>query len=229
MHKKSSTALKCLSILNLWIMLALAFWQIQRAHTKYSLLSVKKNHLAHENQLKHQKIEERTSIDYHNRIDTKKYFIIEPAIFNHQVGKEIIAISFDPILKKAILINLGWVEKSTDSKTIIKKYQQKEKISGILYTPRGRLLQKHIQQNNWPKTIGFIDMKTIKSYIKTPMYEKIIITPHTQLYENLTQPNTLPLGIFRHICYALQFTSFGILGLYFNRKLNKGRNHGTTQ
>lgn len=222
MPTKQSLILKCLSIANLCFMLTLAIWQIQRAHTKYTLTQIKPTHFTHEAQLKnHLQVTDKTSIDYHHPIGTKKYFIIEPAIFHHQVGKEIIAVSFSPILEKSILINLGWFDSNTNTDTVIEKQQLNTTITGILYTPRGRLLQKNIHQDNWPKKIGFIDLNAIENHLKTPVYEKIIITSNSALYENLTQPNTLPLGILRHICYALQFLLFGILGLYFKHKLSR--------
>ena len=203
-------------------MLTLAIWQIQRAHIKYTLSKIPPSHITHEKQLKNNlQVDDKTSIDYHHSISKKKYFIIEPAIFHHQVGKEIIAISFDPILEKAVLINLGWYHKNTDTEKVIERQQTNTTVSGILYTPRGHLLQRSIHQENWPKKIGYIDMDTIKSQLKTPIYEKIIVTNNSALYENLTQPNTLPLGILRHICYALQFLLFGILGLYFKHKLSR--------
>ena len=203
-------------------MLTLTIWQIQRAHTKYTLTEAAPSHITHEKQLKNNlQVKDKTSIDYHNPISTKKYFIVEPAIFHHQVGKEVIAVSFDPILEKAVLINLGWYNRNTNTETVIKRQQLNTTVSGILYTPRGRLIQRNIPQETWPKKIGFIDMDTIETHLKTPVYEKIIVTNNSALHENLTQPNTLPLGILRHICYALQFLLFGILGLYFRHKLSR--------
>lgn len=225
MHKKSKALLKGLCLVNLCFMLALACWQLHRAHIKYILANTKSTHIHHEKELIHtSSIKDKDSIDYHIPINSTAYFIIEPAFYHHQVGQEILVSSPHPDLNQTILIHLGWFDKHTDPQKIIEQHRHK-KISGILYTPKGRLLLKTQAQKNWPKKIGFIDMPYISSSLQQPLYEKIIVMPNSALHENLTQPNTLPLGIFRHICYALQFVIFGILGIYFQRKLDKANIH----
>ena len=215
---------------NLIIMLILAGWQIQRAQGKYDLISKKPQVEIQDSDLRNpQKARDKTPIVFHAPIDKTKYFIIEPAIYHHQVGVEILAVSFSSTLNKYVIINLGWGKSLENASKSIDRFAQSTTIRGILYQPKGKLIAHNMPQQSWPKKIAFLDLDIIQDHLKQPVFEYAIITRNTSLFENLTDPMILPLGIARHICYALQFAVFGMLGLYFSNQLTRNRHDPTRE
>lgn len=214
---------------NLIIMLILAGWQIQRALGKYDLIQKKPQEQIEDTDLDNpNKVHNKTPIILHAPIDKTRYFIVEPAIYHHQVGVEILAVSFSSALNKFVVINLGWQNSHANANKSIDQFTRSKAIKGILYQPRGQLIAHNISQHSWPKKIAFLDLNIIQKHLKQPVFKYAIITRNTSMFEHLTDPMILPLGIARHICYALQFAVFGILGLYFSNQLTRN-SHAPTR
>ena len=225
-HTKNPTnaLLVWISTINLCLMLALALWQIQRAIQKYELIDHKPQETItidassdieqhHDNQPVHINIP----------VDKQHYFIIKPAIYHHRVGVELLATAKLPGQKKRIIVHLGWQENEINAKQSILAYDQQSGIDGVLYQPKGRLLTQVTTHQDWPKTLSYLDPKTIQDHLGVPILSKVVVTKGSALFEQLQQLQIVYLGIVRHICYALQFIALGVIGTLISLRLQ--RNH----
>lgn len=206
-------------------MIILALWQVQRAHTKYKLInttppvSITEQEIGIDTPDQHH-------IHYHYPINNQAFFVIEPAISQHKVGIELIVLSEIQHLQQTLAINLGWFANLKEAENALHE-QQHQPIEGILMTPRGKLLrQPKNTLSVWPKKLSYIDLKHMANLTQRDMYPKILLTPKATLYQTVASAENLKLGITRHICYALQFIAFAIIGILLSRKL-QGKKHDT--
>lgn len=212
--------LQSLSLGNALLMTLLAVWQIQRAHTKYLMINLTPPAAINEQQINN-KISDQHPVHYHYPINTKTYFIVEPAIHQHQVGVELIALSEITHLQQTLAINFGWFRNPEHAAKALIKLSQKS-IEGILVSPKGKLLRQPVNTaQKWPKKLSYIDLKYIENLTQKKMYPKILLTPNTNLYQTIASADQLKLGITRHICYALQFVAFAIVGRLLSQKLQR--------
>ena len=216
-------------ILNLIVMLALAVWQVHRAMTKYELYQQKPQMALTEKDLSLSNTnKENTQIHYHYPIHPTQYFLIEPAIYKHRVGIDLLATSYARNIERTIIIHLGWHQNSQEAKnTILNITKNNLAIDGRLYQPKGQLLKQPPPQEKWPKKLSFTHLEYMESLLKKSVYPQIIVTKNSALYENIANQNTLTLGITRHVCYALQFIALGIIGVYTSHKLARRKYAGT--
>ena len=210
---------------NLIMMLLLSMWQLQRALNKYELIQHKPQAPLSEENLHTYEYEQTVrSITIKPQLDKLRYFIVDPAFNRHVVGVELIGINHSSHIQKPILIHLGWYANTQAAASEINRMASATDLNGILYQPRGRLLRQIPTQNGWPKKLSFIDLDTISQALQKPIYQKIIVTKGSALYDSVTNQNRLALGISRHICYALQFTAFGIIGIYWSKLIRRKKN-----
>ena len=210
---------------NLIIMIMLSVWQLHRALSKYELIQHKPQASLTEEDLQEFEYEQTVrSISIKPQLDKLRYFIIDPAFKHHVVGVELIGINHSSHIQKPILIHLGWYPNTEAAASVINHTRGTPDIDGILYQPKGRLLRQIPTHNSWPKKLSFIDLETISQALQKPIYQKIIVTKGSTLYDNVTNQNSLALGISRHICYALQFAAFGIIGIYWSKLIRRKKN-----
>ena len=217
------------SILNLIIMSVLAIWQAHRALTKYELYQHKPQTILTEKNLSiHKKNKENTKIHYHYAVHPTQYFLIEPAIYKHRVGVDLLATSYAQNIKKTVIIHLGWHQNSQEAKhTLYNITKNNHVIGGFLYQPKGQLLKQPLAGEKWPKKLSFTHLPYMESLLKKSIYPQIIVTKNSALYDNIANQNTLRLGIARHVCYALQFIALGIIGVYIGCKLARRKDANT--
>lgn len=224
-HKPTSThTIQIAGAINLCIMLSLAWWQILRAHHKYELLNTKPQGALHTKKLKNaDKYYNNQPVIFNLPIDKKHYFIIDPAIYQHRVGVELVATGYASKINQSVIIHLGWHPDRQTAQRHITAYDEQKGVEGLLYQPRGRLLQTQKLDTNWPRALAYLDTTSIESTLKTKVLPYVVITQGSALYAQLNNGHILHLGIARHICYALQFIAFGLISVYYSRKLSASK------
>ena len=219
-------SIRIASAINLCIMLSLAWWQIHRAYHKYELLNTKPQGALHTNELRSaNQLENNQLVHFHLPINKKNYFMIDPAIYQHQVGVELVATGYAREIGQSVIIHLGWHPNRQAAQRHITTYNEQQGVKGLLYKPRGKLLQTQQLNTNWPRVLAYLDTASIESTLKTKVLSYAVITESSALYEQLNNGHILHLGITRHICYALQFIAFGLIGVYYSRQLSTSKSN----
>ena len=208
------------SLINCGIMLLLAAWQLQRAWHKYELIPQQAQATITEKALlDYPPTATTTPIHYHGSLDTQRYFLITPAFKNHMVGVELLGIATTKNMPTPVIIHLGWYAHTQAAQQALLKHSRQQTQSGLLYQPKGRLISQHAHHTGWPQKLSYIDIDSIEKALNTSVFHAVIVTPNATLYEKLINHQGLTLGIGRHICYALQFIAFGIIGCLLSRHL----------
>lgn len=207
--------------INFCIMLSLTWWQILRAYHKYELLHAKPQGLVHIEKVRTtNQLDNNQPVLFRLPIDKKYYFFIDPAIYQHQVGVELITTGYIKSIDQSIIIHLGWYPNRRSAEEMLASYDEKVGTKGLLYQPRGKLIQTRLSEQDWPRALTYLDTKTISSTLEKKTLPFVLITQGSALYQQLSSGHILQLGITRHICYALQFLMFGLIGIYYSKLLS---------
>ena len=220
-----TSLIRVISNSNLAIMLLLSIWQLHRAYGKYELIHHQPQVPLTEKSLHAHRHDRHTqAITIHPSLEQKRFFIIDPALKNHSVGIELLGIHHSKAMEKPIIVHLGWHKNAEQAQAIIDHANKQTQLDGQLYRPKGRLLRQIQQHSEWPKKLSFIDLEAIEKAMQTSVFEQLIVTQGSYLYESISNQDSLTLGISRHICYALQFAAFGIIGIYWRHNLERNKN-----
>lgn len=224
-----------LTLLVVYLLSSLGFWQLHRADEKRTMLE----HHAQIGQaapvsVDTKIIEKDQPIQVTGTYDSEHVFFLDNQFHQHQIGYEVI----EPVLQASspnapiILVSRGWVPAPTDRKKLPALSAPTETVTldGTAYFPsKSLILLGHNWDKNtknaWPKRIEKIDIMTIQKWLKKPVYPFI-------LRLNPDEPNgfirdwpIVSMPPERHVGYAVQwfamaFTVFIIFVVLSVKKKN---------
>jgi len=214
-----------LLIITFFALLALGFWQLNRADEKKLIL---KNY--------HQRMKAKPitindvdslgqglrfhSIQLQGRYDNSHQFLLDNRFYQHQIGYQVIT-PFIISNNKIVLINRGWIPRGPSRKNLpqIKPIKGLQKLIGIidLHHKKDFVLQAdQLTRGNWPKVIQRIDYQKMAKVLALKIYPFTVRlkSEHAHAFKVNWQPSVMPPE--RHIAYAVQwFLLAGVILIAF--------------
>lgn len=215
-----------LTVVFLYVMISLGFWQLDRAEFKDTL---------------QQKIEERKNltpvnfdglpvtaddrrfqpVKFIGEYDASHTFLLDNKILNGRVGYHVLTpVKIDDA--KTVLVNRGFVrqEKTRDLLPEIESFNGKIELSGLLdLTPsRGLVLAENVHDTTrWPVVLQYIDLDEISQLSGHELYDMVLWLNKDQVGSLEYDLPVLNLNSAKNNGYAFQWfaLSFALLMIYF--------------
>lgn len=175
-------------------LLALGFWQLDRAAQKKMILS---------------HYQTRSPVTIKGHFDNAHTLLLDNKIYQQRVGYHV----FSPLIMdggKAILINRGWVpaDLNRDILPKIKPIHHSVELTGFLTVPSKTFMLKQIDEVSaqWPLRVQTIDLVVITKKLGYQVLPNIMQLRSDQPYGFVRdwQP-VLPMGVEKHYGYAFQW------------------------
>lgn len=200
-----------LTLLIFPILLALGYWQLNRAHEKQQLQQEYQTRPSHEPLSLKEAIVMSDSRFYPIKIkghfDNQHTFLLDNRLYQHQVGYEIFTPFIPNTPEKAILVNRGWVGVGQNRAILpaITPLEGEQEITGILdLPPKTFTLGNEIASKNWPQRIQSVTLSALAKAVGYPLQSIVIMAdPGQKGYPRNWTP--LEVGPMRHWGYAVQW------------------------
>ncbi len=212
-----------LTVFALIILIYLGCWQLNRAQYKQYLMLSLEQKITNIPVMLH-KISEPTLIKdrftpvYIQGTYLNKYtFLIDNQMHDHQAGYRIITAFQSPYLDKLVLIDRGWIARTSDRNVIppIKDIYGIQKIEGVInHVTSGITLTKEEQSEltSWPYVIQTLDYQAIQKHLPKSTFEFVVRLRYPEdIAAYKLPPIDFGLPSNKHLSYALQWFSFALL------------------
>ena len=209
------------TLLVLVLLLALGFWQLDRARQKEDLKTAFSFSLV-QPPVPLSSLDPNDTRYRYRQVTTDGHFdgnhqiLLDNQIFQGQPGYHV----FTPLKRPheaAILINRGWVPlgKSRQQLPTIEVTEEPITVTGLLTQPANpglRLGEPMADQNTWPMVVQYLDYTAVAKRLGYPILSAVIaLDPQSQYgYERHWQPNFARFGPERHLGYAVQWFALAL-------------------
>lgn len=211
-----------LTVLVMAILLALGFWQLERARQKALIQEDFKVHAA-------LPAVPLTGVDLTNaatrfrkvvaqgRYDTRHQILLDNQVQNGRPGFHVLTPLQAPEMAQAILVNRGWVplQGSRQNLPDITVNKIDVVINGRIGQPANpglRLSAPTIEELDWPRVVQYVDYPQLTAELGYPLAPAIILLD-SQVedgYRREWQPQVTRFGPERHRGYAMQWFSLAV-------------------
>jgi len=232
MFKAMNWKLALLALIFIFIFLSLGFWQLHRAHEKKILLQSFQDRIKQKplDSLNLNSVNDlrfyRTQLVGH--FDNKHILLLDNRTQNKKIGYEVYIPFKAKGLKKAILIDMGFIEMGINRKKLpqLIHIDNEVTITGLLNLPPAYFAYGSITDNSdsaSPQVVEYINIKEITALLGYPLFPYLILIDPNDSHAYPIEWRILIMPPEKHVGYALQWFAFALTLLILFVVLSRGR------
>lgn len=202
-------------------LIALGFWQLQRAEQKRELLAMYDMRLKEAAQPITEVATDLSNIDFlpikvKGEFDNQRYILLDNRYYNHLLGYHVLTPLIIKETGKAILINRGWIprEELRERLPKIPPVQGSQVLKGYAKIPNKNvftLSHEPDKDDRWPRRIQQIKLTQLSQQLGLELYPFILLLAPGQAHGFARDWNPVVVNPVKHTGYAVQW--FSLAGL----------------
>lgn len=218
---RSSCLLTLLAFIMVIFFLKLGFWQIHRAREKTQLLAtLSKRTFSIPLSIKMLPVDKKMlqfqPIQFRGTFENQQQFLLDNQIYQDRVGYDVITPVKVKGIKKAVLVDRGWIEASQSRQTLpaLTAVIGSQIVKGIIYVPLAKqfiLKNDNLDNIQWPLRIQRIDFELMAKALHTPVYPFVVKLDKNAANGFIRQWQFVTMLPAEHYAYAVQWFGFAIL------------------
>ncbi|MEH6548549.1 MAG: SURF1 family protein [Pseudomonadales bacterium] len=215
----------------LWLMTWLGFWQLERAAEKREFVAQEQERrirapvslmgLANEDATSY------VALSLHGEFDQERYFLLDNQLYRGKFGYEIIVPFFDQSSSQWVLVSRGWLPGSLDRAQlpVVDRLPSPVGLLGEIYVPLGDpfLLADQVWSEQWPKVIQAVDIPMMSAALQQELFAYVVRLKEESLGVYGRHWMVVNMPPEKHTAYAVQWfvMSVVLLLLYIMVGLGK--------
>ena len=197
----------------------LAYWQFQRMQTAWNYYQASQ----HVQRLPHPPTTITTPTtrwELQQKFNTKQYALIKQDTQTH-------LLALSQHRTHYYVTDLGPIPKNSSIKDHLQKHSTYQLRLLPYYPSIDRSLNQ--EQEKWPIHLPYRQLRPIQQKLTHPLFEYILLSEASPLYQRLSSAQHAPAQIARHLSYTIQFSLFGWLACLYCHLLTRKTNEQDTK